>query len=134
VDMVQEAVDCVLRIGELQDSSLIAKRIGVFKSVSCAAPQYLERCGRPETLDDLARHQAVNYFVTRTGRTIDWSFKVGDEVVTVPMKGPLAVNDADAYVNAGLAGVGLSQPARYIVAPQHVSRPPVASRPDPSPP
>src|SRR5690606_22246212 len=56
---------------------------------------------------------------TRTGRTIDWSFKVGDEVVTVPMKGPLAVNDADAYVNAGLAGFGMIQPPRYMVA-QHL--------------
>ncbi len=121
VDMVQDAVDCVLRIGELRDSSLIAKRIGVFKSVTCAAPAYLERYGKPETIDDLPRHRAVNYFVTRTGRTIDWSFKVGNEVVTVPVKGSLAVNDADAYVNAGLTGFGMIQPPRYMVA-QHLDR------------
>ncbi|MGB6009193.1 LysR family transcriptional regulator [Castellaniella sp.] len=117
IDMVQDAVDCALRIGELQDSSLIAKRIGVFKTVTCAAPSYLERYGNPQTLEDLERHRAVNYFVTRTGRNIDLSFKVGDGVVNVPLKGPLSVNDAEAYVSAGLAGFGLIQPARYMVAP-----------------
>jgi len=117
VDMVQEAVDCVLRIGELKDSSLIAKRIGVFKSVSCAAPAYLARYGTPRTLDELSRHRAVNYFSSRTGRDIDWSFKVGDEVVDIPVEGVLSVNDADAYVMAGLAGFGMIQPPRYMVAP-----------------
>ncbi|HET8598103.1 MAG TPA: LysR family transcriptional regulator [Castellaniella sp.] len=117
VDMVQEAVDCVLRIGELKDSSLIAKRIGVFKTVTCAAPAYLERHGAPRTLDDLRNHRAVNYFSSRTGRDIDWSFKVGDEVVDIPVEGILSVNDADAYVMAGLSGFGMIQPPRYMVAP-----------------
>ena len=117
VDMVQDAVDCVLRIGDLQDSSLIAKRIGVFKSVTCAAPSYIERYGKPAAIEDLDHHRAVNYFVARTGRNIDWSFKVGDGIVNVPVKGSLSVNDADAYVSAGLAGFGMIQPPRYMVAP-----------------
>lgn len=117
VDMVQDAVDCALRIGELQDSSLIAKRVGVFNAVTCAAPSYIERHGAPQAIEDLGRHRAVNYFVTRTGRNLDLSFKVGDGVVNVPMQGPLSVNDAEAYVSAGLAGFGLIQPARYMVAP-----------------
>lgn len=117
VDMVQDAIDCVLRIGELQDSSLIAKRIGVFKTVTCAAPSYIERYGSPQVIKDLDRHRAVNYFVTRTGRNLDLSFKVGDEIVNVPLKGALSVNDAEAYVSAGVAGFGLIQPPRYMVEP-----------------
>lgn len=117
VDMVQEAVDCVLRIGELQDSSLIAKRIGVFKSVSCAAPSYIARYGKPDTLEELGNHRAVNYFSSRTGRNIDWSFKVGNEVVDIAIEGVLSINDSDAYVMAGLAGFGMIQPPRYMVEP-----------------
>jgi LysR family transcriptional regulator for bpeEF and oprC len=117
VDLVQEAVDCALRIGDLKDSSLIAKRIGVFKGVSCAAPSYIDRHGKPQTLDDVSRHRAVNYFSSRTGRNIDWSFKVGDEIVDIAVPGALSVNDADAYVTAGLAGFGMIQPPLYMAAP-----------------
>jgi LysR family transcriptional regulator for bpeEF and oprC len=117
VDMVQEAVDCVLRIGELRDSTLIAKRIGVFRTLTCAAPSYIERYGKPERIEDLGRHRAVNYFLARTGRTVDWSFQVDGEIVNVPMKSSLSVNDAEACVSAGLSGFGMIQPPRYMVEP-----------------
>lgn len=115
VDMVQEAVDCVLRIGELKDSSLIAKRVGAFKGVTCAAPSYLEREGKPASIDDLANHRAVNFFSPRTGRNVDLSFKVDDKTIDVAVNGVLAVNDSEAYVSAGLKGFGLIQPPRYMV-------------------
>ncbi|MGB6240999.1 MAG: LysR family transcriptional regulator [Castellaniella sp.] len=117
VDMVQEAVDCALRIGELQDSTLVAKRIGVFRTLTCAAPSYIERYGKPERIEDLGRHRAVNYFLARTGRTVDWSFLVNGEIVNVPMKSSLSVNDAEACISAGLGGFGMIQPPRYMVAP-----------------
>lgn len=116
VDMVQEAVDCVVRIGELQDSSLIAKRIGTFNGVTCAAPSYLARKGTPTALDNLGQHHAVNFFSPRTGRNIDWSFKAEDGVINVAMQGVLSVNDSEAYVCAGLKGFGMIQPPRYMVA------------------
>ena len=67
VDLVQEAVDCVIRIGDLQDSSMVARRIGTFQTVTCAAPSYLERHGVPHPLEDLQQHQSVHYFSGRTG-------------------------------------------------------------------
>ncbi|MFP3570072.1 LysR substrate-binding domain-containing protein, partial [Paraburkholderia sp. SIMBA_030] len=76
IDLVGEGVDCVVRVGALQDSSLVARRIGLFEGVSCAAPSYLESHGMPRTLDDLQEHRAVNYFSSRTGRVIDWAFLV----------------------------------------------------------
>jgi LysR family transcriptional regulator for bpeEF and oprC len=117
VDLVQEAVDAVLRVGELQDSTLVARRVGNFEGITCASPQYLERFGEPQTLEDLARHQAVQYFSSRTGRTIDWDFMVDGSPVHIKMNGKVSVNDADAYMACGLQGFGLIQPPRFMALP-----------------
>lgn len=117
VDLVQEAVDCVIRVGELPDSTLVARRIGIFQGVTCAAPSYLDRYGEPRTIEDLEQHKAVHYFSSRTGRTINWEFIVDGVVKEVVVQGTVSVNDADAYVACGLKGFGLIQPARYMVLP-----------------
>jgi LysR family transcriptional regulator, regulator for bpeEF and oprC len=117
VDLLQEGVDCVVRVGALQDSSLVARRIGLFEGVTCAAPDYIERAGMPTSLEDLDNHKAVNYFSSRTGRTIDWAFMVDGKEIEVKMKGIVSVNDADAYVTCGLEGFGLIQPALFMVLP-----------------
>ncbi|MFM0732981.1 LysR family transcriptional regulator [Paraburkholderia sediminicola] len=117
VDLLQEGVDCVVRVGALQDSSLVARRIGLFEGVTCAAPDYIERAGMPASLEDLENHKAVNYFSSRTGRTIDWAFMVDGKEIEVKMKGIVSVNDADAYVTCGLEGFGLIQPALFMVLP-----------------
>jgi LysR family transcriptional regulator for bpeEF and oprC len=117
VDLLQEGVDCVVRVGALQDSSLVARRIGIFEGVTCAAPDYLLKYGMPHTLEDLESHSAVNYFSSRTGRVIDWAFMVDGKEVEVKMKGTVSVNDADAYVTCGLEGFGLIQPALFMVLP-----------------
>jgi len=118
VDLLQEGVDCVVRVGALQDSSMVARRIGLFEGVSCGAPAYLEKHGMPRTLEDLEGHHAVNYFSSRTGRVIDWAFLVDGKEVEVKLKSKVSVNDADAYVTCGLEAFGLIQPARFMVLPQ----------------
>jgi LysR family transcriptional regulator for bpeEF and oprC len=117
VDLIEEGVDCVIRIGTLQDSRLVARRIGVYQGVTVASPDYLKRCGVPESVEDLERHVAVNYFWGRTGRIMDWTFEVDGRPVKVKMKGQIAVNDADAYVEGGLEGVGIIQAARFMALP-----------------
>ncbi|WP_028535694.1 LysR family transcriptional regulator [Paludibacterium yongneupense] len=117
VDLVREAVDCVIRVGELQDSTLVARRIGLFQAVTCASPDYLERYGVPASIDDLENHMAVHYFSSRTGRTIDWDFVIDGESRPVKMRGAISVNDGEAYVACGLQGFGLIQPARFMVLP-----------------
>ena len=117
VDLLQEGVDCVVRVGALQDSSLVARRIGLFEGVTCASPDYIERAGMPASLEDLDNHKAVNYFSSRTGRTLDWAFLVEGKEVEVKMKSIVSVNDADAYVTCGLEGFGLIQPALFMVLP-----------------
>lgn len=117
VDLVREAVDCVIRVGELQDSTLVARRIGTIKLITCATPDYLERYGVPTGIDDLAQHQAVQYFSHRTGRNFDWDFIVDGQPMSVKMNGRVSVNDIEAYVACALQGFGMIQPARFMVLP-----------------
>ncbi|WP_082722275.1 LysR substrate-binding domain-containing protein [Burkholderia mayonis] len=117
VDLVGEAVDCGVRVGALEDSGLVARRIGTMAPCTCATPAYLERYGVPETLDALDRHVGVNYTSMNTGKTRPWCFMDGGEPKTVAMKGIVSVNDADAYVASVLAGLGLGKTSRYLVDP-----------------
>ncbi|HTH77059.1 MAG TPA: LysR family transcriptional regulator [Trinickia sp.] len=117
VDLLQEGVDCVIRVGALQDSSLVARRIGLFEGVTCAAPEYLTRAGEPKAIDELSQFQAVNYFSSRTGRIINFDFLVDGKEVEVKMPGSVSVNDADAYVTCAVEGFGLIQAPLFMVLP-----------------
>ena len=116
IDLIQEGVDFVLRAGPLEASSLVARRIGNARIVTCASPAYLERHGVPRTFADLDRHVAVNYASPRTGRILPFAFIEGDRTVNITMKGRLAVNEGSAYIESGLRGLGIIQPTRFYVA------------------
>ena len=116
VDLVQDAVDCVIRIGQLKDSSLVARRIGTIQCVTVAAPRYLMEHGEPKTIEDLQKHQVVHYFNSRTGRNIDWDFMVNGEIHSVGVKGRVSVNDSDSYIDLAVQGFGLIQCPYYMVA------------------
>jgi LysR family transcriptional regulator for bpeEF and oprC len=120
VDLVEEGVDCAIRGGELFDTSLIARRIGVVNFVTAASPAYLERYGVPQHPRDLERHRCVNYFSAKTGKISDWDFSRGNERIEIPMRGVIALNDSNAYVHAGLAGLGVIQMTDYLLM-QHVA-------------
>ena len=115
-DLTRDAIDCALRVGELEDSTLIVRRVGSMRFVTCATPEYLTRHGTPRTLADLDAHRSVVHFSGRTGRPFDWDFMVDGQVERRQLPGAIAVNDADAYVSCGLQGLGLIQAAAYMVA------------------
>ncbi|MBV8036270.1 LysR family transcriptional regulator [Roseateles sp.] len=119
VDLIGDNVDCVIRGGELTDQSLVARRIGEFRFITCATPEYLRRHGMPAHPRELgeAPHRMVGYFSARTGKIVGDSFRRGDEVVEVAGNHVLAVNDADAYLNAGLAHLGLVQVTCFMAGP-----------------
>lgn len=117
VDLVGEGVDCSVQLGELPDSGLIARRLGSFEHVTCASPAYLDHHGTPETLDDLARHVAVNCVSEKSGRPVDFDFEVDGEAVAVKMPGFVQVADEHAYLACGLEGLGLIQPPRIAALP-----------------
>jgi LysR family transcriptional regulator for bpeEF and oprC len=117
VDIVEEGVDCVIRTGELEDSGLVARRIGNMPRMTCAAPSYIEKYGVPTTLEELRDHIAVNYVSSNTGRVRTWDFLVDGQVETIEMAGMIAVNDVDAFVTCGLNGLGLLKGAVYSLMP-----------------
>ncbi|MFB9240615.1 LysR family transcriptional regulator [Massilia antarctica] len=114
VDLIEEGVDCAIRGGNLPDSALIARRIGVLHFVTCATPAYLDQHGRPTHPNDLASHRCINYFSTKTGKTYDWDFARGDEVINIAAPACLAVNDSTAYMRAGMQGLGLVQMSSFM--------------------
>ncbi len=115
VNLVEESIDCVLRVGRLSDSGLIARKIGDLPLINVASPAYLARFGTPRTPDDLGAHLAVNYASPSTGRVEDWEWLEEDETRTLPMRARVTVNNAEAYIACCLAGLGLIQIPAYDV-------------------
>jgi DNA-binding transcriptional LysR family regulator len=116
VDLIGENVDCVVRGGQITDQSLIARRIGSFSFVTCAAPSYLQRYGEPRHPQDLENgHFVVGYFRARSGRSKPMLFTNNEEQHEVSGHSLVCVNDGNAYVAAGLAGLGIIQAPHFMV-------------------
>lgn len=109
VDVVREGFDCVLRVGTLEDTSLVARPLGAFRIVSCASAGYLALRGTPQCLDDLARHDLVHYVPTLGQRSPGFEYHDGQAYRLLPMRGPVTVNNGDGYLAAALAGLGIIQ-------------------------
>jgi LysR family transcriptional regulator for bpeEF and oprC len=116
VDLIQEGVDCAIRVGKMEDSSLVARRLGALSTITTASPSYLSRYGEPSSLEELQQHVGVQYFSSRTGRIVDMKFDVHGKNTDIKMSGSLAVNDADAYVMCGVQGAGIIQAPLFMVA------------------
>jgi DNA-binding transcriptional LysR family regulator len=119
VDLIGENVDCVLRGGELTDQSLVARRVGEFHTLVSAAPAYLERHGvptHPHALED-DDHVVVNYFSHRTGRIHPFTFFKEGERIEVTGRHRLSVNDSNANLAAGLAGLGIIRTSTFMAQP-----------------
>jgi LysR family transcriptional regulator, regulator for bpeEF and oprC len=108
-DLVEDGIDCAIRVGELQDSNMIARRIGVIRMVTAAAPSYLAKHGAPKSIDDLKNHQCVNYFYARNGRAYEWQFDTPGGRIQVPIDAALMMNDVDALIASAEIGLGIVQ-------------------------
>lgn len=109
VDLVHEGFDCVVRAGTLQDSGLVARRLGQMRQINLASPAYLQRHGTPRTLADLAQHRVVHYSTTLGAAPGGWEYHDGERWRSHPVAGIVTVNGTDAYQAACLAGLGLIQ-------------------------
>ncbi|MBL5967260.1 LysR family transcriptional regulator [Lelliottia amnigena] len=115
VDVIREGFDCVVRVGTLRDSGLIARTLGKLSMINCASPDYLARFGYPENLDDLASHAVIHYAVNLGTRPQGFEFFNGDATVWVKTGGILTVNSTETYHAACLAGLGIIQVPRVGV-------------------
>lgn len=116
VDLVAENVDCVVRGGKITDQSLIARRIAEMHFITCAAPSYLERHGEPQSPADLDNnHFLVGYFSPDSGQRWPMTFTANGESIEVSGRYIAAFNDGNAYVAAGVAGLGVIQAPLFMV-------------------
>jgi len=109
VDVVQEGFDCVVRIGTLHNTDLIARPLGVMTMCNLASPAYLDTHGTPRTLADLSQHRIIHYATKLGMHGAGWEYHDGKEVVVHPMRSVIVVNGTGAYQAACLAGLGLIQ-------------------------
>lgn len=112
VDVVREGFDCVLRVGTLTDSSLIARTLGYYRMVNCVSKGYLARFGEPESLEDLGRHRLVHYQSSFGGRTAGFEYAspaAPGRAAFLAMPGAVTVNNSDAYLHACRSGLGIIQ-------------------------
>jgi DNA-binding transcriptional LysR family regulator len=118
-DLASEGIDCVIRGGELADSALVARRLGSLAFVTCATPAYLaahDPLTHPGELED--SHTVVRYFFTPSGKYNKISLVRNSEQVTVEGKYVVAVNDSNAYLATGVAGLGVLHTLRFMVQAQ----------------
>jgi DNA-binding transcriptional LysR family regulator len=114
INLVEKGVDAVVRVGPLRDSSHIARPLGFLAQINCASPRYLARYGQPNSLDDLSSHLVVAYAPNFIG-TASWDYVTGGEERSQPVRSILAVDNAETYVAACLAGLGMIQVPAYDV-------------------
>jgi DNA-binding transcriptional LysR family regulator len=115
VDLVREGVDCVLRVGDLKDSAMIARRVGLLDEVTCAAPDYLERQGVPTIPGDLVAqgHVMIGFLSSATGEHFPLEFTVGGVLKRVTLPCVLSVAGAETNIAAARLGLGIIQIPRY---------------------
>ncbi|MBW0236447.1 LysR family transcriptional regulator [Pseudomonas taetrolens] len=123
VDIIGENVDCVVRGGEITDQSLVARHVGDLKLGIYAAPGYLQRSGTPAHPRELeeGRHNTVGFLWFRTGKTLPYVMLRGEERIEARGRPQLTVDDGNAYLAAGLAGLGILWLPQYMAKPHLVS-------------
>lgn len=114
VDLVAEGCDVAIRAGRLDDSSLIARRLGPARWVLCASRAYLQRAGTPRRLEDLKGHEAVAFQAPASGAA--WRLRNGSRYVRIPVHPRFASNHAESVRSATLAGLGIAFVPEAIVA------------------
>jgi len=115
IDLVEEAVDVTVRLGALQDSSLIARRLTQFQFRTVGSPGYFARRGRPRKPEDLVNHNCLPYITRDTGAARDWRFQRDGAEFTLSPQGDMSFSDSDALSIAARAGYGLAQIQDYYV-------------------
>lgn len=114
VDLVEDGVDVAIRIGRLEPSSLVARRLATTRICLCAAPSYLEARGRPEHPRDLTNHRVIGYSYWASGD--EWTFESDAGTEAVRVAPVMQSNNGETCVAAAIAGGGLVLQPEFLVA------------------
>jgi len=118
VDLIGDNVDCVIRGGPLDSSTLIARRLGEAVLITCATPGYLGRYGTPASPEELRNgHRLVSYVSSHTGRAMPFRFERNGEKSEIKVEHRVGVNESNAHLAACLAGLGIVQTFAYSAGP-----------------
>lgn len=115
-NLVDEGIDCVLRVGEPSAPDLVERSFGRLPQTTCASPALLARHGTPATLEELARLPVVHFGRVAVGKAENWEYLRDGRVHALRMRGNVSVASAETYIACCLAGLGLIQVPRYDVA------------------
>jgi DNA-binding transcriptional LysR family regulator len=114
VDLVEEGWDLAIRIGRIEDQSMIARKLASCRCLVAGAPEYLAERGMPRTIADLSAHNCLGYTLSRTLGPGRWVFGK-DGGIVVPIKGNLQANNGDALLAAAEAGQGLIYEPTFVI-------------------
>lgn len=110
VDIVTEGLDMAVRIANLADSSLVARRLAASPRVLLASPEYLKRSGTPRTLSDLLKHECLSI-----SKTTYWSFTTADGVIRAKVDGRFSANSIEGLLQACVGGLGIANLSSWFV-------------------
>ena len=116
VDLVKEGVDCVLRVGELPSSGMVARRVAMLEEGTFVSPAYAARHGEVRTLDDLEKHRIVGFVSSATGHVLPLEFSVGGKLRHLTPRVAVSVTAAETMVSAARLGLGIIQVPSYHIA------------------
>ena len=121
LDLVQEGIDAALRVGSLSDSSLIARRVGQLRGVTCASPEFIDRVGLPKAPADLNPEHCIAMFKLGTNQPREWLFRKEGIEHTVQPSAPLSFSDPESAVAAAVSGAGFVRALDFTVEAQVAS-------------
>lgn len=111
VDIVRTGLDAAIRIGELQDSSLVAKRLAPNRRIICATPGYLREAGEPKTIDELSKHRCLSYIPQES-----WRLVGPDGPVNLKIQGAIRTNSSEVVRSSVISGLGIAFRSTWDIA------------------
>jgi DNA-binding transcriptional LysR family regulator len=119
LNMIENHVDIGLRVGELNDFSLVARKVGAVRRVVCASPAYLRRRGTPKNPEELINHDCITFENTLSAQS--WTFNIGKTEKSFHIHSRLVVSTAEAASDAAVSGLGLTRMLDYQIDAQRRS-------------
>lgn len=113
VDVIKEGIDCVIRIGQLNNSELIVRQLGHLQQITLASPKYLEKYGTPTHLDDLQGHFMVGFYSSARQKPLPLEFMIQNQIQFYNLPFMIQVNGATTYSAAAQQHFGIIQVPRY---------------------